>query len=111
MTAAHPAPGGLAVQGQEPTQAAFTPPPWKTRKGFMSHELEVFHPDRAIKKPFMPSELATVDIDSKEGRANARLIVAAPDLFAFAEWCISKQFDSRELSTRARAALSRATGN
>jgi hypothetical protein len=42
--------------------------------------------------------------------ANARLIAAAPELLAFAKWCISERFDSRDKSTYARAAIARATG-
>ena len=66
--------------------AKHTPAPWKTRKGFGHGEIDVFHPDRSIKKPCIPTELAIVQIndDTKESiaesRANARLIAAAPDL-------------------------------
>lgn len=63
-----------------------TPAPWKTRKGFSSDEIEIFRPNPKIKKPFKPTEFATVRIDEDtkesvaESRANARLISAAPDL-------------------------------
>lgn len=64
----------------------YTPAPWKTRKGFSHDEIDIFHPDRAVKKPCIPTGLAIVQIndDTKESiaesRANARLISAAPDL-------------------------------
>lgn len=69
-----------------PINAKHTPGPWKTRKGFGHGEIDVFHPTRKVKKPFVPTELAIVQIndDTKESiaesRANARLIAAAPDL-------------------------------
>ena len=71
-----------------PINAKHTPAPWKTRKGFGHGEIDVFHPDRSIKKPCIPTELAIVQIndDTKESiaesRANARLIAAAPEMVA-----------------------------
>ena len=49
----------------------------KTRKGFDTDTIEIFKPDRSIKKPFFPTELATVNAEDKEGKANARRLVAA----------------------------------
>jgi hypothetical protein len=42
--------------------------------------------------------------------ANAKLIAAAPDLLAFAQWCVSERFDSRDLGSAARAAIAKAQG-
>jgi len=57
-----------------------TPGPWKTRKGFDSDTIEVFAPNPKIGRPFQPTELAVVQADSREGKANASLIAAAPEL-------------------------------
>ena len=51
---------------------------WKTRKGFSSDTIEVFAPNPKIKKPFKPTALAVVEADTPEGKANARLMAAAP---------------------------------
>jgi hypothetical protein len=59
-----------------------TPAPWKTRKGFDSDTIEVFAPNPKIEKPFRPTALAVVEADDAAGKANARLISAAPDLLA-----------------------------
>lgn len=56
---------------------AATPGPWKSRKGFHVATIEVFKPDRSIKKPFYPTQLAEVRTDDKEGKANAKHIVTA----------------------------------
>lgn len=45
-----------------------------------------------------------------QAEANARLIAASPLLLAFAKWCVSARFDSRELGSRAEAAIAAATG-
>ncbi|MFC3206827.1 hypothetical protein [Aquamicrobium soli] len=44
-----------------------------------------------------------VDID-----AVLALTAAAPELLAFAKWCVSEQYDSREHSIRALAAIAKA---
>lgn len=62
--------------------AGHTPGPWKTRKGFQNGTIEIFKPNKAIKKPFYPTEIAVVEAENEEGRANARLIAAAPTLQA-----------------------------
>ena len=56
--------------------------PWKTRNGFQDGTIEIFKPNKAIKKPFYPTEIAVVEAEDKEGKANAKLIAAAPDLLA-----------------------------
>ena len=52
----------------------------KTRKGFLTDTIEIFRPDRSIKKPFYPTELATVNAEDKQGKANARRLVACWNL-------------------------------
>ena len=55
-----------------------TPGPWKSRKGFDSGTREIFRPDKSVKPPFYPSELAVIDTDIGEnGGANARYLAAA----------------------------------
>lgn len=56
---------------------AATPGPWKSRAGFHTDTVEIFRPDRSIKKPFYPSELATVHVDLKNGKANAKHVATA----------------------------------
>lgn len=62
------------------SEQKFTPGPWKMRKGFSSGEIEIFAPNPKIKKPFYPTQLADVRAEDRAGRANARLIAAAPEL-------------------------------
>lgn len=59
-----------------------TPGPWKARKGFHADTIEIFHPDKSVKPPFYPCEIATIasDRDTAKAKANARLIAAAPEL-------------------------------
>lgn len=59
-----------------------TPGPWKKRKGFQDGTVEIFKPNKALKKPFYPTEIAVVEADSREGKANARLMAAAPTMLA-----------------------------
>ena len=54
-----------------------TPGPWKSRKGFHDGTVEIFAPDKDIKPPFYPTELASVEADRKQGKANAKFIAAA----------------------------------
>lgn len=60
--------------------AQHTTGPWKRRKGFSSGTTEIYANNPNVKKPFRPCDFAVVESDTKEGRANARLIAAAPDL-------------------------------
>lgn len=62
-----------------------TPGKWKTRIGFLRDTIEVFAQNPKIKKPFRPTALAVVESDTSEGKANARLISAAPDGYEFAQ--------------------------
>lgn len=57
-----------------------TPGPWKIRKGFDEGTKEIYFPNPKIKKPFYPTELCVVAAEGSEGKSNARLIAAAPDL-------------------------------
>jgi len=58
-----------------------TPGPWKTRRGYIDEEqVEVYPLNSKVKRPALPSEIATVSDAYPEMRANARLIAAAPDL-------------------------------
>jgi hypothetical protein len=74
--------------GGKVNDVQYKPGPWKTRKGWSPGTIEIFRPNPKIKKPFRPSQFATVQIndDTKESiaksRRDARLIAAAPDLLA-----------------------------
>lgn len=91
-----------------------TPGPWKTRNGFQDGSIEIFRPNKAIKKPFYPTEIAVVEAEEKEGKANARLIAAAPELLealmAVLRWiddnCETTGFEAVE--AQADAALAKA---
>jgi hypothetical protein len=97
-----------------------TPGPWKARKGFDSETIEVFAPNSKIKKPFQPTDLAVVQADSREGKANARLIAAAPELLEALEeaetYLVERGVDIRGVTGRTvilpkmRAAIAKATG-
>ena len=59
--------------------------PWKMRLAWGSQkgkyaEYEVYPVNPAIKKPFSPTELATIAHYEEHNKAIARLIAAAPDL-------------------------------
>lgn len=64
----------------EKTMSKHTPGPWRKRKGFSSGA-EVY-PARRVAKPFKPAEICEISDLYDEWRANADLIVAAPDLLA-----------------------------
>ena len=44
----------------------------KMRAGFEDGTKELYVPDPSIKKPYTPSEIATVQADDAKGRANAK---------------------------------------
>ena len=94
--------------------AAHTPGPWKSRTGFDSDMREIYAPNPKIKKPFMPTQLADVRADCKEGKANARLIAAAPDLLEalkFLVRCSAPMTGQQEQCwISIRSALAKATG-
>lgn len=96
---------------------------WKTRKGFSAYTIEIFAPDPEIKKPFKPTELAVVEADTPEGKANARLIAAAPELLEALQMMLGCELmggDQRKglgpdkpgtsPVAKARAAIAKATG-
>ena len=97
------------------TETKHTPGPWKARKGFHADTIEIFHPDKSVKPPFYPCEIATIasDRDTAKAKANARLIAAAPELLealqAFVKYADDVNDDSPELD-RARSAIAKATG-
>jgi hypothetical protein len=62
-----------------------TPGPWKTRKGFSTGTIEIFAPNPKIKKPYYPTELAEVEAEDAEGKANAKLIACAPEMLVVLE--------------------------
>lgn len=68
------------------TETKHTPGPWKARKGFHADTIEIFHPDKSVKPPFYPCEIATIASDrdtakaKAKAKANARLIATAPEL-------------------------------
>ena len=93
--------------------AAHTPGPWKSRNGFDSDMKEIYAPNPKIKKPFMPTQLADVRADCKEGKANAKLISAAPDLLeALKDIVQTLEFTRWQYSSldAAREAITKATG-
>lgn len=73
--------------------SSFTPGPWAVREGFRDGDWEVY-PTRGGPPDFGDwADLANVtgdygDDGGDEGRANAHLIAAAPDLLAVAKECI-----------------------
>jgi hypothetical protein len=97
--------------------AKHTPGPWKVRKGFIPDTFEIFHPDRSIKRPFTPSDLARVEADfgsSGQGKANAHLIAAAPALLEALQEILADGMHcdvSPPLHRKARAAIALATGD
>ena len=94
--------------------AAHTLGPWKSRNGFDSDMKEIYAPNPKIKKPFMPTQLADVRAECKEGKANARLIAAAPDLLEALKAALSvMELNGDDLGMAgkiARAAIAKATG-
>ena len=62
--------------------------PWKSRAGFSDGTVEIYSPDPSVKLPFRPNALAEVEADTPEGKANARLIKAAPRLLDAVEAAI-----------------------
>lgn len=99
--------------------SAHTPGPWKKRKGFDPDTLEIFAPNPALKKPFYPTELAVVRSEDEEGKANARLIVAAPELPDLLQTMPHPEYRTgithltnewREWDAKRRSAIAKATG-
>ena len=96
------------------TKTQHTPGSWKVRKGFDSSTLEIYHPDKTVKPPFYPTEIATVT-DITGQKANARLIAAAPELLEALQNMLglteSSDYMTRgEIEQQARAAIAKALG-
>lgn len=111
-----------------------TPGPWKAREGFHADTIEIFHPDKSVKPPFYPCEIATIasDRDTAKAKANARLISATPELLealrmwldihetpagfagkygkAFDDALAAQQLKVDAAASAARAAVAKATG-
>jgi len=87
-----------------------TPGPWKTRKGFDSDTIEVFAPNPKIEMPFQPTELAVVQADSREGKANARLISASSCMAEAITNHLNPLFDRQKAHEQLIAALAKALG-
>lgn len=93
-----------------------TPGPWEVRQGFRDDTFEVFPTRGGPPELGAWAELATVvgdySDDEAEGRANARLIAAAPDLLDALEACAEQLAHclgpDTEAGRKARAALSKA---
>lgn len=49
-------------------------------------------------------------VQTEEGRANARLIAAAPELLKYLQWAVDNPDDSAYWIAQARAAIAKATG-
>jgi hypothetical protein len=120
MTAAHPAPGGLAVQGQE-ARAAFTPGPWELRANYGNLRSEIYAGGRAIAtvwtKQASTREEQKEPVPWPEGEANAALLLAAPDLLKAAKRALATlrasgyHDEPNNVLGALYAAISRATGN
>ena len=75
---------------------------------------EIYAPNPKIKKPFIPTQLADVRAECKEGKANARLIAAAPELLSWLKWSLKLLPDDAKQSGQyemALAAIAKATGD
>ena len=74
---------------------------------------EIYAPNPKIKKPFIPTQLADVRAECKEGKANARLIAAAPELLEALKNLLSEVegCGRPSLWLAARAAIAKATGD
>ena len=116
------------------TETKHTPGPWKARKGFHADTIEIFHPDKSVKPPFYPCEIATIasDRDTAKAKANARLIATAPELLealrmwldihetpagfagkygkAFDDALAAQQLKVDAAASAARAAIAKSTG-
>lgn len=57
------------------SKAKHTPGPWKTRESWCGNGVEIYAHDPAIKKPCIPTELASVDDSHDEWKANTTRIV------------------------------------
>ena len=88
-----------------------TPGPWATREGFSDDTIEIYQKEATFEWPCRPNELAIVEAEDAEGRANARLIAAAPELLEALQDMMS---DHQQLNVAtlefARAAIAKATG-
>ena len=93
------------------TETKHTPGPWKARKGFHADTIEIFHPNKSVKPPFYPCEIATIasDRDTAKAKANARLIAAAPDLLQALHDIAEESTDEGAVKC-ARAAIAKSTG-
>ena len=79
-----------------------TPGPWRANQLLSGGFLNVRRGQTLIARvPARPGSYTTF--------ADARLIAAAPELLAFARWCVSAKFDSRSLNSYARETILKAT--
>ena len=99
--------------------SAHTPGPWRDIGGCGQVFAEVDW-DQSVDRVIVMSQLASVDTSRKTGEANARLIVAAPDLLAALQAIVaeldgpgrpysSDSYAPEHFVTAAKAAIAKAT--
>ena len=103
-----------------------TPGPWIVKRSGMGYPYQIVALNESDKKPGAVGKAITrwaaITLPSSdEGKANARLIAAAPHLLAFAEWTESLltgaenvglhlDIDKQHIRAQARAVIAKATG-
>ncbi len=100
--------------------SAHTPGPWRDIGGCGHVFAEVDWDDQSVDRVIVMSQLASVDTSRKTWEANARLIVAAPDLLAALQALVaeldgpgkpdsSDSYAPEHFVTAAKAAIAKAT--